>query len=167
MTAPTPTRMWHADAKPEALPPVVLVSSRDGAPVPRVAGAVRLVDAAEAAGWTARQTFALADVPEAHYDNGNLRKSAHQVASVAVRLARGAQHAWATWHNENGAGWRFDAAYIGLTRYGWTGDRSIRRAVSADAAPNLAPAALDEAGTTHNPGRPRAARDLLLGGTCA
>jgi len=114
VTEPEPYRMpardW-GDAEPEPVElPTVLVSSRDGAPVPRVAAAVRLEAAAVAAGWTARQTYALARIPTTS------RKAEHELATVAVRMTRrdGGRAGWglAVWHNVDGAGWRFAHAFV-------------------------------------------------------
>ena len=106
-----PARDW-GDAEPEPVElPTVLVSSRDGAPVPHVPAAARLEAAAVAIGWTARQTYALAAVP------ATSRKAAHELATVAVRLSRrvdGRRTGWglAVWHNVDGAGWRFAHAFV-------------------------------------------------------
>jgi hypothetical protein len=120
--------MWASDVDdvPEARPEI-LVSSHDGAPVPRVAGAVKLVAVAQAHGWTARATYALAAVPE------RARKAAHRLASVAVRLARGAARGWAVWHKIDEGAWLFVCAFIGIERCGWRAGerRSILEAVSA------------------------------------
>lgn len=96
-----PKRRWSNEPKPEEPQPIVLVSSRDDAPVPAVAGAARLVKAAEAAGWTTRSTYALADMP------ATSRRAAHKLASVAVRLGRGPSHGWACWYQVDGGTWRF------------------------------------------------------------
>jgi hypothetical protein len=121
--------MWASDVDdaPEAAPEI-LVSSRDGAPVPRIAGAVKLAAVAQAHGWSARQTYALAAVPE------RSRKAAHRLASVAVRLARGAARGWAVWHKIDEGSWLFVCAFIGIERCGWragAGRGSILEAVSA------------------------------------
>lgn len=111
-----PARKWGDEDEAPAAPPVVLVSSRDGAEVPRVAGAARLAKLAESHGWTVRLTYALAEVPERFYLNGRLAKAAHRLASVVVRMVRGADRGWAAWHGEDGAAWRFTVAYFGVVR---------------------------------------------------
>lgn len=122
MTAPAEVdhrfaRRWEPVEQVDARP-TVLVSSRDDAPVPHVAGAAGLAKRAEAAGWTARLTYALAEVPDSFYANGNLKKAAHRLASVAVRLARGVERGWAVWHQIDGGTWRFGGAFVGLRPYG-------------------------------------------------
>jgi len=107
-----PARVWGDEPKPEAPRPVVLVSSRDGFAVPRVAGAVRLAKAAEAAGWAARQTYAFALVP------ATSRRAAHGLSSVAVRLARGAARGFAVWHRIDDGAWKFDCAVLGMRTLG-------------------------------------------------
>ena len=131
MTTPVtmPARRWADDEPAEATPPVVLVSSRDGHEVPRVAGAVKLAAVAEAAGWTARQTYALADVPERRYQNGNVATAPFRVASVAVRLSRGAQRGYALWRSVDEGPWRFADALLGFVGYG------LRDLTAALAAP--------------------------------
>lgn len=106
--------------------PHVLVSSRDGAPVPDVAGARRLAELARAHGWTATSTYALADVPERVYLNGELATAAHHLATVAVRLVRGDVRGWATWGNAEGDGWRFVAAWVSLVPHGWSTRAGVR-----------------------------------------
>jgi hypothetical protein len=96
----------------------VVVSSRDGAPVPVVAGAVRLEKAATAAGWAARQTFALAELPQTHTAAGELRHAARRLASVAVRFVRGQVAGWAIWHSVDDGPWRFVGARIGFAALG-------------------------------------------------
>ena len=113
-----PTRTWGDEQPPEPAKPVILVSSRDGAPVPRVGAIERLVKVAEAAGWLTVPTYALAAVPDRYYLNGNLAKSAHALASIAVWFARDGQRGWAVWHNEDDQGWQFRCAYVGSTRHG-------------------------------------------------
>ena len=113
-----PTRTWGDEPVPEPARPHILVSSRDGAPVPQVGAIERLVKAAEAAGWTVVPTYALAAVPDRHYLNGNLAKPAHALASIAVWFARDGQWGWAVWHNEDDQGWRFIAARVGHGRCG-------------------------------------------------
>jgi len=116
-----PARDW-GDAEPEPIElPTVLVSSRDGAPVPPVPAAARLEAAAVAAGWRVRQTYALASIPERRYLNGNVAKAAHMLATVAVRMWRRlpaqvgrapAEFGFAIWHNEDDHGWRFSHAFV-------------------------------------------------------
>lgn len=109
MSAPAfemPTRKWGDEPKPEAPRPIVLVSSRDDAPVPVVTGAVRLARAAQAAGWTARQTYALASVPATG------RYPARRLASVAVRLGGPKGRGWAVWHRIDDGNWRFTEAHL-------------------------------------------------------
>jgi len=113
-----PGRRWGDEDTAPAEPPTVIVSSRDGEPVPRVGAALRLAKTAEANGWTVRLTYALASVPERFYLNGRLAKAAHMLASVALRLARGAERGFAVWTNADDGGWRFDCAYIGPHRLG-------------------------------------------------
>jgi hypothetical protein len=100
----------------------VLRSSQDRGPVPTVRLAQRLAESAKACGWAARITYAIAEVPDRYFDNGNLAKAAHRIASVVVRLRRMESDSdirgWATWLAEDAGGWRFDHAYIALTRYG-------------------------------------------------
>lgn len=111
-------RQWdRADPAPVERP-TILVSSRDGAPVPHVAGVASLVRVAEANGWTARPTYAKAAVPEQRYLNGNVAKAAHELESVVVRLRRHGGYGWAAWHNEDGKGWRFAVAQLGLDQLG-------------------------------------------------
>ncbi len=107
-----PARKWGDEQAPEVPRAVVLVSSRDGAPVPHVAGAVRLAKALGAAGWTVRATYALAEVPD------TTRRAAHQLASVGVRFARMGERGWACWYEVDGGGWRFSAGYLGVRRMG-------------------------------------------------
>lgn len=86
---------------------VIVISSRDGAPVPDVASARRLAAAAQAAGWNAKQAYALAVV-------GGI-----EIQSVSVRLDRGDEWARAVWLNKSRAGWRFEGAFVGLVRHGY------------------------------------------------
>jgi hypothetical protein len=95
------------------------VSSRSGAPVPQIGPARRLAEAAAAAGWTTAQTYALARVPPRHYASGEVRRSSHLLATVAVRLRRPpSRWAWAMWRSEDDGPWRFDHAYLGVERVG-------------------------------------------------
>lgn len=126
-----PARTWGDEPKPEAPRPRVLVSSRDGAPVPWVAAAARLAGAAEAAGWSARQTYALAEVP------ATSRTDAYRLATVAVRLERRGQRAWAVWCSRTGDGgpWRFADAQLATVGIGvrCLGARALSFAVAAPA----------------------------------
>lgn len=101
-----PARTWGKAEPAAPRLPTVLVSSRDGHEVPKVAAAVRLAKVAEAAGWTVRQTYALARVP------ATSRKDEHLLHSVAVRLARGGVRGWAVWHREGDGAWRFACAQM-------------------------------------------------------
>lgn len=117
-----PTRRWGDEPKAEVPRPVVIVSSRDGFEVPHVAGVARLAKLAEAAGWTVRLTYAYAEVP------ATARRAAHGLASVAVRLARGAVRGFAVWHRIGEGAWKFDCAVLGLRRLG---ARALTTALSA------------------------------------
>lgn len=119
-TVQMPARRWAGDEADEAPPaPTVLVSSRDGHEVPRVAGAVKLATVAQAAGWTVQQTYALADVPDRYYLNGNLAKAAHRLASVAVRFQRFGDFAgFAVWHRLDEGRWSFASGMLGFVGYG-------------------------------------------------
>jgi hypothetical protein len=94
--------------------PTILVSSRDNAPVPPVAGAARLEKAATAAGWAARQTYALVELPESRRIDGELRRESRRLASVAVRMHRGGVRAWAIWQSVDDGPWKFDSGQLGL-----------------------------------------------------
>lgn len=109
MTAVTmPARRWGDEAKPATPQPTVVVSSRDGFDVPHVAGAARLAKAAEAAGWTVRQTYAFAECP-AGWTRG---REAYRFASVAVRLRRGSVAGFAIWGSTDGGSWKFEGALL-------------------------------------------------------
>jgi len=82
--------------------------------------AVKLAVLAESHGWVARQTYALADVPTEYYLNGRLAKAGHQLASLMVRLRRGADRGWAAWYREDEGPWRFDHAFVGMHRVTFT-----------------------------------------------
>lgn len=112
-----PARKWANDPAPEALVPVVIVSSRDGHPVPPVRGAVALVKAATAAGWAVSATYALADVPQGW---GRCR-AAYRLASVGVRLRRGDVRGWACWYSTDEGPWKFSVAYLGRRKLGARG----------------------------------------------
>jgi hypothetical protein len=110
MTAITmPARKWGDEPKPGPVAPVIIVSSRDGVPVPRVPAALRLVSLAETLGWRAVQTFAHA------------RMADRDVHTVAVRMVRNRRRAVAVWHSstgEPGTGWRFQLGIIGARSVG-------------------------------------------------
>ena len=91
-----------------AVKPIILVSSRDNAPVPHVSNAAKLAKVAREHGWTVEMTYACAAWPD------RPRKAAHRLASVAVRLSRGVQRGYAVWTREDLRGsWRFDSASLG------------------------------------------------------
>lgn len=120
-----PQRTWASDPKPEALRVRVLISSRDGAPVPPVPAAVRMERAAKAAGWQTVQAYALAEVPPAS------RRPAHRLESVSLRLMRGGQLAgWVVWYraSDRPSCWRFEGAQLHMRRLG---ARELLAAVSA------------------------------------
>lgn len=114
-----PARDWGDDEAAPELPPLVLVSSRDGQGDPagvnnRSAGWRSVVKTVTALGWTVRVTYALAWRADAYWLKGTLRKAAHHVHSVAVRMARGTERAVAIWSAETAtpgvpaSGWSFD-----------------------------------------------------------
>lgn len=121
-----PRRRWADEPAPETPRPRVLVSSYDGADVPYIPRAAQLAGAAEAAGWTVGQTYALAEVP------ASSRRPAHRLASVAVRLTRHGVTGWAVWYRvDSGAAtgaWRFASAALGLRCVGF---RELVAAVTA------------------------------------
>lgn len=139
-TMPTrmPARKWGDEPAEVAVPPIILVSSRDNAAVPYVPGPARLARAAEANGWAARQTYALAQVPERRFLNGNVARAAHTHESIAVRLRRAptGESGWAVWVSEDGHKWTFDGAMIGRQRC------LLRALVARIAAPLDAPGAV-------------------------
>lgn len=95
--------------------PKIIISSRDGHPVPAVRPAERLAERARAAGWRVRLTYACAEVPDHHYANGNLARAAHRLETVAVRFpGRGR----AVWESTNAGPWRFRHAWLGLDELG-------------------------------------------------
>lgn len=104
----------------------IIVSSRDGAPLPRrmPAGAVKLLAQGAAAGWTVWPTYALSAVSDRLYKNGTMAKPGHYVHSVAVRLARGTDRAWAVWRAEAAScdiparGWKFADGWAAGERCG-------------------------------------------------
>ena len=99
--------------------PIILISSHDHAPSPRVAGAVKLAALAHAHGWVTDVTYALADVPDEYYLNGNLAHPAHRLASVVVRLLRPRAVGWASWHREDDGAFGFVHAFVNCERFGW------------------------------------------------
>lgn len=129
MTAPTvPTRRWGPVERPAEPVPTILVSSREPASLPRVAGAVKLGDAARAAGWFVRIGYSKVEVPDRFYANGNLAKAAHGLECVGVWLRRPPTgRGWAMWNSVDGGNWRFDHAFLGMTKHG---AKSILDAVS-------------------------------------
>jgi hypothetical protein len=114
-TYEVPERFRADSPEPPALRPTVLVSSRSGAPVPPVAGAVRLAKVLTAAGWDVRPTYALVDVPEG-WDRGRLR--AYRLASVGVQFMQAGQRGWACWYQVDSQGWRFSRVHLGKRRVG-------------------------------------------------
>lgn len=121
-----PKRTWGDEATAPEPVPYVIVCSRDGrgdpAEVLNKSAAWRSVRRkAEAAGWTAVITYALAWTADRYYLNGKLDKAAHHVHSVALRLVRGPVRAIGVWLVESAmpdvpaSGWSFES---GLTRGG-------------------------------------------------
>lgn len=114
-----PTRVWDEPDTP-VVKPIIIVSSRDNAPVPHVRNAARLALLAEGYGWTVEMTYACAQWPT------------YRLASVAVRLARGAERGYAVWVRKDGRGsWRFDGASLGGRLLGY-------RKILADVSGRLA-----------------------------
>ena len=106
-----PTRVWDEPDAP-VVKPIIIVSSRDNAPVPHVGNAAKLAKVARERGWTVEMTYACAQWPD------RPRKAAHRLASVAARLARGAERGYAVWTREDwptgaSGAWRFDSASLG------------------------------------------------------
>lgn len=99
--------------------PTVLIGSSEQHPVPPIRGALKLTGLAEANGWTARPTYALAEMPDEFYLNGNLARPAHRLATVVVRLRRSPSRGWASWHSEDDSTFRFVNAFVDLERFGW------------------------------------------------
>lgn len=128
-----PPRDWGDDEPVAELPPLVLVSSRDGKGDPgpvvsnRSAAWRGLSKRAEKAGWTVSVTYALAWKADRVFGTGRVAKAAHHVHTVALRLVRGAERAWAIWRAEStmpdvpAAGWSFSVAALGR---GVTGDKA-------------------------------------------
>lgn len=131
-----PPRDWGDDEPAPAVIPTVIVSSRDGYGDPGAAIVANrrapwrgLAVRAAKAGWTVRTTYALAHVPDTYYLNGNLRKHAHYVHTIALRLVKGAARAAAVWARETfdgvcpGDEWACDMAMMGRSVLGlraWT-----------------------------------------------
>lgn len=110
----------------DEVPPLVLVSSRDGRDAPgvdlvsnRSAAWRGLAARAEKCGWTVTTTYALAWKQARMFSTGRVAKAAHLVHSVAIRLVRGAERAFAVWVAESkvdgipAAGWAFSVAGAG------------------------------------------------------
>lgn len=100
-----PERDWGDDEAAPELPPLVLVSSNDGRGDPvevpgRNASWRSVVKLASKLGWTCRVTYALAWSADAYWMNGNVRKAAHHMHSIAVRMTRGAERACAVWSRQ-------------------------------------------------------------------
>lgn len=118
MSAPAvtiPQRRWGDEPREPAPALVVLTSSRDRAAVPAVVGAVRLERAAQAAGWTTRQQYALADVPAGWPSS---RSKARRLATVAVVLARRGVRGYVCWESVDGGAWRFASAVLAGRKLG-------------------------------------------------
>jgi hypothetical protein len=111
------TRIWDAPVREAALP-VIVVSSRDNAPVPRVAGAISLERLAAAHGWAVEQTYSCCEEPDRFFANGRLAKAAHTLHAVAVRMVRGRDRAWAAWHCEGEGGWRYTYGGVNAQVFG-------------------------------------------------
>jgi hypothetical protein len=136
-TSTLPERRWGPAPAREPVEAVVITSSRDGAEVPRVEGAARLIRDATYGGWSARQTYAHARLPDQFHLNGNLAKPAHDLHTVAVRLKHHRypappEHAVAIWCREETAAdpgkWRFRTAWFCGEL---VGARELARRVSA------------------------------------
>jgi hypothetical protein len=120
-----PARDWGDDEEPAELPPLVLVSSRDGRgdpgePISNRSAAWRgLSKRAAKAGWTVTVTYALAWKAEVVFSTGRVKKGAHHVHTIALRLVRDGVRAWAIWRAESrmpdvpAAGWSFSVAALG------------------------------------------------------
>jgi hypothetical protein len=91
-----------------------------------VAGAQELAETAQAHGWTVKITYALAWVPARYHRSGVMAKDGHRLASVAVRLRRGPDTGWALWRSEHDGPWKFDHAFVGLVRHGWSRSAEVR-----------------------------------------
>ena len=122
----------------DEVPPLILVSSRDGQGDPgadvvsnRSAAWRGLGARAEKAGWTVTTTYALAWKQARVFSTGRVAKAAHLVHSIALRLVRGTERAFAIWTAESktptgipGTGWSFSVAGVGRfptkDRAAWT-----------------------------------------------
>lgn len=135
MSAPDiviPPRDWgDADEAAPVVVAEVLISSRDGYGDPgpeavdnRRAAWRGIARRAAAAGWAVRVTYALAHMPDQFYLHGGLKKAAHYVHTIAVRLARGGARAAVVWRREYVAltippdGWACDMAAVGRRMMG-------------------------------------------------
>jgi hypothetical protein len=125
-----PPRDWGDDDDDGAPARVViLVSSRDGkgdpgpALVPtRCAPWRNMVGRAVKAGWSgARLTYALADLDDQYYKNGNLKKAGHYVHTIALRCGPATFAVWRVEHDEPtppGEGWSFSTGFVKGLHYG-------------------------------------------------
>ena len=105
--------------------PKIIVSSRDGAPVPLVAGADAFKRHAELHGWRTRITYSCADVP------AGSRVKAHRLESVCVRFWNISQiptGGYACWERRDGGPWRFGGAQLD---YVVMGVRALRERLAA------------------------------------
>lgn len=126
-----PPRDWGDDDEAPSDPPTVIVSSREGHGDPGAAYvgarsapwrglAVKLGKL----GWTVRTTYALAWVPDAHWQHAGLRKAGHYAHTIALRLSRAGVRAVAVWRRETvdqgmpGDKWSCDVAMIGRAPMG-------------------------------------------------
>lgn len=128
-----PPRDWGDDDDVPKVKPLVLVSSRDGQGDPgdvvsnRSAAWRGLSKRAGKAGWTVSVTYALAWKAEVVHSTGRVKKGAHHVHTVALRLIRDGVRAWAIWRAESimpgvpGSGWSFSVAALGRNV---TGDKA-------------------------------------------
>ena len=128
-----PPRDWGDDDEAPEVKPYVIVSSRDGRGDPgetisnRSAAWRGISKRAEKAGWTVTVTYALAWTADQVFSTGRVKKAAHHVHTVALRLVRGGVGAWAIWRAESiipdvpAIGWSFSVAALGR---GVTGDKN-------------------------------------------
>lgn len=108
-------RDWDAflEREPEAPPfPAPVVTSQDGGEVPDKIAVRRVVSAAEGAGWTAVLTYACGHVP--HATTG--RPSDNPKDSIAVRLSRGQEVAFAVYTNTSRSTWSWGTMYVNRFR---------------------------------------------------
>lgn len=102
----------EANARPDSTP-VVLVSTLDGWPVPRVKAIDTLDAAARAvAGWSCRRGYAMAWCPDRWYENGRLAKAAHLLESIGLYAQRDRSRLRAVWHSIDRGNWKFDHAWV-------------------------------------------------------